>query len=155
MEDILVWLKTSFPGIIILGALGSLAAAMVIYVVTNVIPKALGFGESHFIGHKEVLNRVFQKQQHHLLITYFMYHMTYFVSGVVFGAGLCFWAYWFMYDGEHLEYSWPGILLLSGGFFFLGNAMYHSFFIERAYKEKLLPLLKEAASTHQAASDDG
>ncbi len=155
MEELIMWLKTSLLGIIILGALGSMVAAALIYAITKKIPRVLGSGKSRFLSHKQVLDRVFAKRQHNLLLTYLMHHLTYVVTGVLFGAIMAFWAFWFMHDGERLSFSGRGILLLSGAFYFLAVGIYNSYFIQRAYREKFLPLLREAGGKKQSGEDDG
>jgi drug/metabolite transporter (DMT)-like permease len=150
MEELIVWLKTSLLGIIILGALGSMIAATLIYVITKKIPRVLGTRKSHFLSHKQVLDRVFAKRQHNLLLTYFMHHLMYVVTGVLFGAIMAFWAFWFMHDGERFTFSGRGILLLSGAFYSLAVGIYNSYYIQRTYREKFLPLLREADSKEQS-----
>lgn len=153
MVNLIAWLKTSLPGIIILGALGSMVAAMLIYVITKKIPRAFGSGKSRFLSHKEVFDRVFAKRQHNLLLTYFMHHLTYVITGFLCGAVMGLLAFWFMYDGKELSFSGRGILLLSGAFYFLAVGIYNSYFIKRAYREKFLPLLRDADNKEQSGDD--
>lgn len=143
METIIVWLKTSLPGIIILGALGSVFAAALIHLITKKIPRAFGSGKAHFLSHQEVFDRIFTKGQHNLLLTYFVHHLMYAVTGVLFGAIMAFWAFWFMYDSSKISFSGGGILILSGALYFLAVGIYKAYFIKRAYREKFLPLLRE------------
>jgi hypothetical protein len=114
------------------------------HVITKTIPRSLGSRKSHFLSHTQVVDRVFAKRQHNLLLTYFMHHLTYVVTGGLFGAIMASWAFWFIYDGGRLSFSGRGIVLLSGAFYFLAVGIYNSYFIKRAYREKFLPLLREA-----------
>ncbi|MCG5497507.1 hypothetical protein, partial [Ectothiorhodospira variabilis] len=143
MESVILWLKTSPPGIIILGALGSLVAAGVIDIIAKRIPRAFGARKSYFLSHNQVFDRIFAKRQQNLLLTYFMHHLMYAVIGVLIGVIMAFWAFWFMYDGGKIIFSGTGIGLLTGGFYFLAIGFYKAYFIKRAYREKFLILLRD------------
>lgn len=143
VETTIVWLKTSLPGIIILGAVGSVVAAVLINLITKKIPRMFGTRKANFLSHKEVFDRIFAKKQHNLLLTYFVHHLMYAVTGVLFGAIMAFLAFWFMYDNARISFSGRGILILSGAFYFLAVGTYKAYFIKRAYREKFLPLLRE------------
>jgi len=53
MEPVILWLKTSLPGIIILGVACSLIAAGLIDIVTRRIPRMLRKQKSYFLSHNE------------------------------------------------------------------------------------------------------
>lgn len=152
MDDIIVWLKTSLIGIIILGAVGSLLAGIVIYMVTRALPRAWGYGSSHINNHTELLDRIVAKRQDQLLIIYMIYHVKYTLLNVIAGLTCTIIAFYIMLTGSgNVEFSQSGIIFLSLGLFFLSAGIYHAHFIERAYNKKLIPMLAEAG--HKEEND--
>ena len=141
LEEVIVWLKTTIPGIIILGALGSIGAAAVIYLLTKVLPAIFGYGSLRITNHIAVFDKAFSKRQHNFLLAFLAYHITHTIIAVVFGSVMCLFAYVTMNNAGSVQYSTRGIFQLSAGIYFLFWGIYHVYIIDKIYEKKVVPLV--------------
>lgn len=148
----MVWLKTSILGILILGSLGSLIAALLVYVVTKLVPTLIGKNKRIILSNKQVVQRAYQNGDHSLLLIFLVYHLGGQLAYLTFGMG-------FLTIGIVLtvvtynELFGTSLLAVTAGIYLFFRAIYSTYYIQYAHDINVKKLIRLAGSEKQDVPD--
>lgn len=157
MDQIIDWLKTTIPGIILLAFVGSLACAAVIgtagYLTRRFLPGGAVLPAWWFRRQKQLIQKILEKRQNALLLAYFSYHITHTLLSAVFGIGMIIISYLILNITGQYVFTYKGLIPLSGGFIFLFWGLYHVWHIDSAYKWAIRPLIGSPHASNPEGAD--